>query len=1018
MKKSNAHSRSGSTKSCEETDAGGSSPDKKARRDTLKFNVCLASNGIEHEITVISHATTVLYLQKEIQRRTSLPVEDHIVLFGPPFKRLSSSKPLKLAVGKDIFVFDRKKLCQNEMVEIPRVKIGPLKLASPSIVSDNPELNVSSSPILRVLSDYALQYLHDLETARAHQRGNRDLINACFESVRQQKNIRRAWNAATSNLQRHCEVSNNKFKAFSKKFREQQVRQAKFLAGFDDSLQRLCRVHLHPKLKSEERSSLIDCVPVNRLKRWASECTHSQELLQSKLADLDQVYRATTDGVRQLRAPRCSRRAPNDGDEKKTVKNSDECDGIASSNSCDATANESRASVNARNSGEWSISEFRGGGEGESGAANSEDEAAAAAPAPTTSKANSKSTQQVSMHLVRKIEDGSALLERQQREVLDALERDYRDILASIACEKQREDDDSTHEDAHPSVRSLCDVLEIKHQKHQDEMLPKLYFVDRSIEQLCRLCADEHTAMMQRMQKQMYLVSVLQSRIREQGQRLGAMRAALEQLVRGTNELKHVERMPSAYVAALTEVILRRAFKRKYVAELERVFDRLAKMIDNECTRRETFAKAHGGHLPPNLLLGLADRPAYCDIRMRQFDGLLPDIDDFSVKDLFQSRDLDENPSIRVASDGLAEENAIDGEDASDRATGRGSLVLEGKKRKTNAVEPAEGTAMRCAELECENATLRAKLKQMEALNRMRDPSVAFVGGEDSVVTKSGSAAKVAVVAKEARSELKLRRVEPQERAKACGDASSTGVEGDIDMPFVMELTTALGLGEVEQHSDSAADTESVDIASAKSRLLASVRSLRSSHESQLDYLFTQLSKGLGTWQKSDTESAERKEASNSDVLAIGCQNRRRGSYSQIVQMIATLRGQERLRQAEIVRKDKEIEKAKESAASRIAYRDFGIGNVALFLPAKVDYNVQRTIYVAFHHMCPRRFLSEACVAKLSQSGQAPDFVLGRITKLEAHVAIEEDNEYSAPLGATYYIADVDPIAGSMSYKN
>eukprot|EP00939_MAST-03C_sp_MAST-3C-sp1_P004936 g4936.t1 len=1032
---------------------------EKTGEKTMEWTVCLAKEGSEQTFVIPSDAS-VKDFTKAVQKTMRVACKDQIILYGPPFKRLSERKPLMRAMQKEIFVFDRNMLVRDSPIEITPVEIGPQKITLPPIARQNlpDEVTVSSSPVLRVLSDYAQQYFHDLQIAKALIEGNRERVTGCYKSLRHQANIQRAWEAATTNLQEHCEASNRKFRSFGTKFREHQNRQTKFLARFDSSLQRLCRVYLHPKLRAPQRTTLVDCVPINRLKRWASECTNSQEQLHSKLADLDQVYRATTDGVRQLSVPLGGSIESSSSSIRRTPS--------PPSTIASADVSGGGHPGGGKGSGQWSVSEFRdieenvgGGGGGLVGG--------------TVSSCGGSDSKYVNERLKKQIDKALELLEKEKHEIVDALEKDYDHILKSIERERRREEgngEDSTHEEAQPSVRTLCDVLEIKHQKHQDEMMPTLNSVDVSVSRLCRACAGEHTSLMQHMHKQMYLVSVLQSRIREQGQRLGVMRAALEQLIRGTNELKHVERMPTAYVAALREVISRRAFKRKYIAKLERVSERLAKLVESERSRRENFAKLHGGHLPPNLLIGLAESPSYCDIRMRQFDMLLPDIDDFNVEDLVTSSDLKGDPKILS----VGVENNV----AQREEPGKGSLVLEANvkyrrnQERLTGPEVAEKAASRCAELECENARLRAHLKEMKALSRLHESGVSVavvdVSDDHEEEEEKEEASTPATqqqdqrrktealhVPETARTEVIASDVDNEDRPTSKTTfGSSDSNSCSLDLPFMSDLADALGVHidlkaahlktSTTTDTSEASTTSNLEATRVRSTLLTSVRSLRDRHDTRLRTLFEALSmevreattaKAIGIHDTKETKIGNSSKIAendgNDDEEESGCDggvtrvkdkdesasisgsDDRGAFYGKIIQMISMLKGQQKLLNAEIFRKDEAIRNFRARADAKISFRNFEIGSIALFLPAKVDFNVRKRVYVAFHHMCPRRFLSDECVDKICDSVQAPDFVLGRITAIDARVAIEENNAYSAPLGATYYLISVELLAGA-----
>jgi hypothetical protein len=132
-------------------------------------------------------------------------------------------------------------------------------------------------------------------------------------------------------------------------------------------------------------------------------------------------------------------------------------------------------------------------------------------------------------------------------------------------------------------------------------------------------------------------------------------------------------------------------------------------------------------------------------------------------------------------------------------------------------------------------------------------------------------------------------------------------------------------------------------------------------------------------------------------------------SSNDVIRFLTNLSSRHNLLQADLKYRDIEIEKLKKMLSTKLSFRDFAVGDVALFLPAKVYYDVKRAIYVAFHRSCPCRFLSEECVDQIicKNGNRAPDFILGRITKIDVKVAISSKNDFSVPLGETYSLLDV-----------
>merc|ERR1719453_866983 len=91
--------------------------------------------------------------------------------------------------------------------------------------------------------------------------------------------------------------------------------------------------------------------------------------------------------------------------------------------------------------------------------------------------------------------------------------------------------------------------------------------------------------------------------------------------------------MPRAYQKMLQEVARRRQFQERYLAEREQTRLRLARMAEEENSRRQTFLHNHGCHLPAELSQGLGSQVPHVSMSIKAFDEQLPEIDYKSLLD-------------------------------------------------------------------------------------------------------------------------------------------------------------------------------------------------------------------------------------------------------------------------------------------------------------------------------------------------------------------------------------------------
>jgi hypothetical protein len=67
------------------------------------------------------------------------------------------------------------------------------------------------------------------------------------------------------------------------RFQKNEERFNLLLSSFEDNLKQLAKIELHPKLSSESRKTLLDCVPEKQLRQWAPKCQKELEMFKEKL---------------------------------------------------------------------------------------------------------------------------------------------------------------------------------------------------------------------------------------------------------------------------------------------------------------------------------------------------------------------------------------------------------------------------------------------------------------------------------------------------------------------------------------------------------------------------------------------------------------------------------------------------------------------------------------------------------------------------------------------------------------
>lgn len=264
---------------------------------------------------------------------------------------------------------------------------------------------------------------------------------------------------------------------------------------------------------------------------------------------------------------------------------------------------------------------------------------------------------------------------------------------------------------------------------------------------------------------------------------LFARRRAVEEagdvLAELCNELEHLRSLPKAYAAAVAEAVRRNAFTQELNARLRAVADELGRLRATEAELRDRFARRLGSHLPVGLLPGLDERPPHVQIACIPASSALPVVsaDDAEaaaeavasagVAVALQPRAEPGSPaaaslgSASIASDApaggrlagadgaegvsgsgrdspglplvplLSAGSVAGGEDAPNDALGSAARTLQ-------AVAAAdEAMTVRVADLERENASLRAELLSLMAVVRVEGAD-SDNGGEDGEAGASG----------------------------------------------------------------------------------------------------------------------------------------------------------------------------------------------------------------------------------------------------------------------------------------
>lgn len=75
---------------------------------------------------------------------------------------------------------------------------------------------------------------------------------------------------------------------------------AELLGSFERDLETLRGMELHAGLRAPERRTLLDCVPVAKLRAWFTSCEKSHASFATKVAELDAIFNNLKVNVEEL----------------------------------------------------------------------------------------------------------------------------------------------------------------------------------------------------------------------------------------------------------------------------------------------------------------------------------------------------------------------------------------------------------------------------------------------------------------------------------------------------------------------------------------------------------------------------------------------------------------------------------------------------------------------------------------------------------------------------------------------
>lgn len=646
----------------------------------IRLRVLTASTGACTYITL--HPNELTYAALQSRLAAVLPVNDQIILMGPPYKvpkdsllrnnetisalrlgdeedeliqsGMHSLDPAERTGSKRVFLFSKRALTNNAP-EPPICNLdpapGPLPMPTQSEMPPPPPSpsDAVETPLRNALELYVRQMMFNVARGRVYADGADLRLAACRKCLSEMVAIAHALRAAVSNLSDHRANAVRQRTQFSSDFMSAAPFYMDLLQKFElrareyyveDTTNAFCieneslgSVPLHPSLTAAARSSgrimntLLDTVPLDREKAWANKCQIAHERLKASAEDLEAVFGTT----------------------------------VGTSSDWNKEAHEDLA-------------------------------------AEESTKA-----------LIAEVEEVGNRILGSQSEKNGRLSTNQSEVSRIVSTAIRNESNEGRTESAFSSLEEMA--------KTSSSLLLAMEADDNILSKLSQRVADAKTATMRRMKSRLRLISVAQSEIARVTSSVSVLQHALTQLRTDVGHLEHVVELPSSYKSFLEEIKRRRAYCDAFKSIFDSTVEKLNVMRADEIKLREAFLRGPGQHLMPSFyeifVPTLATSPAV-------FSPQLPDMLEFhtlpnldSHSDEFNTSSAGSNSTL-MTSQGKEIESNVDNKDHStlvsaDESSGNYDVTMVQSmgvsRRKDDKVERAT--------LRYENAVLKQKLEQI-----------------------------------------------------------------------------------------------------------------------------------------------------------------------------------------------------------------------------------------------------------------------------------------------------------------
>jgi hypothetical protein len=270
-----------------------------------------AESGLSHSIILGPGEDGIEDLKRKLAASAEITADNQILLAGPPFHYLDPLyKRAPLPEGQQIFLYDRSLIIQGgdgnpDDLDTNLASLEPPPPTIPTDPSPRPPTLLAgsagvgdSSPLLQTISTFERQFMLALDKGRAYAEAAPSRVVAAQEAVRIARTRDSARLAALSNLSVHQESLRAEYLQICKTLEDQKQRHDTLLRRFDEDLERLGAIRLHPALVavSEGRTTLLDCIPMDRERALLGSCQQSHRLMATRTGEMMAAWERVSSG--------------------------------------------------------------------------------------------------------------------------------------------------------------------------------------------------------------------------------------------------------------------------------------------------------------------------------------------------------------------------------------------------------------------------------------------------------------------------------------------------------------------------------------------------------------------------------------------------------------------------------------------------------------------------------------------------------------------------------------------------